>query len=66
MPKMNGYDVAKMMRADANTRTAVLVAVTGWGQPQDRARALAAGFNEHMVKPVDIARVADFLRQIPA
>jgi signal transduction histidine kinase len=66
MPKMNGYEVAKLLRAGGSTRTAVLVAVTGWGQPQDRARALAAGFNEHMVKPVDIARVADFLRQVPA
>ena len=51
LPGIDGYEVARRIRADApGTR---LVAVTGYGQPEDRERALAAGFDVHLVKPVD-------------
>jgi CheY-like chemotaxis protein len=48
---MDGYEVARRIRADVPG--ARLVALTGYGQPEDRERALAAGFDVHLVKPVD-------------
>ncbi|HKB54118.1 MAG TPA: response regulator, partial [Ramlibacter sp.] len=52
MPKMNGYEVAQTLRADGD-HAPVLVAVTGWGQREDMRRAAGAGFDHHLVKPVD-------------
>jgi signal transduction histidine kinase/CheY-like chemotaxis protein len=54
MPKRNGYDVARWVREQPWGRDALLIAATGWGQDQDRRDALAAGFDEHLVKPVDL------------
>jgi two-component system, sensor histidine kinase len=51
MPKVNGYEVARRLRDQA--ARCVLVAVTGWGQEDDRRRARDAGFDRHLVKPVD-------------
>ena len=53
MPKVHGYDVARQLRAQPGTAGALLVAVTGWGQENDRRRAREAGFDRHLVKPVD-------------
>ena len=53
MPMMDGYEVARRLRADPRTRNARLVALTGWGQHEDRARSEDAGFDEHLVKPAD-------------
>ena len=53
LPKMNGYDTAKEMRRQPWGRELVLIAVTGWGQEQDKQSAKDAGFDHHMVKPVD-------------
>ncbi len=53
MPKVNGYDVARHLRAQASTKDCTLVAVTGWGQEDDRRRAQEAGFDRHLTKPVD-------------
>jgi CheY-like chemotaxis protein len=64
LPKMNGYDVARALREAPGTRNAILVAVTGWGQPGDRQRAKEAGFDEHMVKPVDLDRLRELLREV--
>ena len=52
MPGMTGYEVARRVRSDERLRGVRLIAVTGYGQPGDRARARAAGFDAHMVKPV--------------
>jgi PAS domain S-box-containing protein len=52
MPKMTGYDVARRLRAKPWGRDVVLVACTGWGQPEDRRRSKEAGFDHHLVKPV--------------
>lgn len=52
MPHANGIDVARWVRAQDWGRKAALVAVTGWGQQQDRSATLEAGFDEHLVKPV--------------
>jgi CheY-like chemotaxis protein len=53
MPGLNGYEVAERLRRDETLRDALLVAVTGWGQEEDKSRALAAGFDQHLTKPVD-------------
>jgi CheY-like chemotaxis protein len=51
---MSGYEGARAARGAADGRRPVLVALTGYGAPEDRERALAAGFDEHLVKPVDL------------
>ena len=53
MPKLNGYDTAQRLRQQPWGKNVVLVALTGWGQEDDKRRSLEAGFNFHMVKPVD-------------
>jgi signal transduction histidine kinase/CheY-like chemotaxis protein len=55
MPGMNGVEVARKLRESAWGRTIRVVAMTGWGQEEDRQRTHAAGFDEHLVKPVDVA-----------
>jgi CheY-like chemotaxis protein/anti-sigma regulatory factor (Ser/Thr protein kinase) len=52
LPLLNGYDLARLLRADPETAGAALIALTGYGQPADRERALASGFSRHLVKPV--------------
>jgi PAS domain S-box-containing protein len=54
LPGISGYEVAKQLRADARFQRTVLVAVTGWGSEADRERSRAAGFDEHLTKPVDL------------
>ena len=53
LPAMDGYEVARKLRERPETHEAVLAAVTGWGQPEDRRRSKDAGFDRHFVKPVD-------------
>jgi CheY-like chemotaxis protein len=57
LPDMDGYQLARRLRQVAGMDRAMLVAVTGYGQEEDRLKALAAGFDHHMVKPVDTARL---------
>ena len=64
MPKLNGYDLARRMRANPATAGAMLIAVTGWGQEEDRARTEQAGFDGHLVKPIDPASVLNLLASI--
>ena len=59
MPGMSGYDVARTLRAAELGARPILVAVTGWGQADDRRRTAETGFDHHLVKPVDIATVQD-------
>jgi CheY-like chemotaxis protein len=53
LPGLNGYEVAERLRANPETRSMYLVAITGYGRPEDRARASAAGFDDFIVKPLD-------------
>jgi PAS domain S-box-containing protein len=53
MPGLNGYEVAAQLRAEPWGRDVLLVAITGWGQEQDRQLALQSGFDRHVTKPVD-------------
>jgi signal transduction histidine kinase/CheY-like chemotaxis protein len=54
LPGMSGYEVAQRMRQDPLLASAVLIALTGWGTQEDKRKALAAGFDLHMTKPVDV------------
>ncbi|WP_354686147.1 response regulator [Cupriavidus necator] len=54
MPAMDGFETARRLRALPEMRGATLVALTGFGQPEDRRRALEAGFDQHLVKPADL------------
>jgi CheY-like chemotaxis protein len=54
LPEMDGYAVAKTLRTDADTAKARLIAVTGYGTAEDREKSREAGFDSHMVKPVDL------------
>jgi PAS domain S-box-containing protein len=62
MPGLTGYEVARKMRQAASGASLTLIAITGWGQDVDKERAVAAGFNHHLTKPVDPRRLADLLR----
>lgn len=57
LPDINGYEVARRVRALENVRQPRLIALTGWGQEQDKRLAAQAGFDEHWTKPVDAARL---------
>jgi signal transduction histidine kinase len=61
MPKVHGYEVARRLRERPQTADCVLVAVTGWGQEDDRRRAQEAGFDRHLVKPVEAADIETIL-----
>jgi PAS domain S-box-containing protein len=63
MPSMDGFEVARRLRALPNGRDVLLVALTGWGQDHDRMRTADAGFDVHLTKPVDIARLSALLAQ---
>ena len=66
MPGLDGYEVARRLRQHPELRATVLVALTGYGQQEDRRRALEAGFDFHLIKPMDIAALEDLLLKLPA
>jgi two-component system CheB/CheR fusion protein len=57
LPDMNGFDVATALRGDEATREVALIAISGYGRPEDRARCQAAGFDDHLTKPVDLRTI---------
>jgi CheY-like chemotaxis protein len=63
LPKMNGFELAQRIREDPSLEGTLLVAVTGYGQMHDRARASASGFQHHLVKPVEFGALRQLLRQ---
>jgi signal transduction histidine kinase/ActR/RegA family two-component response regulator len=63
LPGLNGYALARALRANPATGETVLVAVTGWGQERDRQLAHEAGFDHHLVKPVEPARIREVLKR---
>ncbi len=63
MPDMNGYDVAERIRHEAWGKELTLIAVTGWGQDADKRRALAAGFDHHLTKPVEFEKLKQLIDQ---
>jgi signal transduction histidine kinase/ActR/RegA family two-component response regulator len=61
MPQMDGYEVARRMRAGPEGRVTRLVALTGWGQEKDRRLSAAAGFDRHLTKPPDVEELRELL-----
>ena len=64
LPKMDGHEVARRVRAQPWGKDIRLVALTGWGQPEDRRRSKDAGFDEHMVKPADYEALMKYLASV--
>lgn len=64
LPDMDGNELAQQLRAHPETAGSVLIAVTGYGQEKDREHSLAAGFDHHLVKPVDSTVLASILATI--
>ncbi len=64
LPKLNGYEAARRIRQQSWGKTVVLVALTGWGQEEDRRRSSEAGFDGHLVKPVDFDRLMTVLANL--
>ena len=64
LPQMNGYEVARTVRADPALEHVVLIALTGYGTAEDRARSRAAGFDHHLVKPVNVDALRDVVGSV--
>lgn len=63
LPKLNGYEVCRVIRKQAWSDSVIIVALTGWGQEEDRRRSAQAGFDHHLVKPVELEKLTDILNQ---
>jgi PAS domain S-box-containing protein len=66
LPKINGYDLARQLRQSGNPRHIVLVAFTGYGQDDDRRRVREAGFDHHLLKPLEPEALARIIDAVPA
>ncbi len=64
LPDIDGHEVARRLRAEVDLGDMLLVALTGWGQDDDRLRSQQAGFDAHLVKPVDIDRLLELLQRV--
>ena len=64
LPGLNGYEVARRIRKEQGTGVR-LIAVTGWGQDEDRRRTAAAGFDHHLTKPVELDELRRLLASVP-
>jgi PAS domain S-box-containing protein len=64
LPKLDGYEVAQRIRAQPWGKSTLLIAVTGYGQDEDRRRSLEAGFDYHMIKPVNLAELEKTLTDL--
>src|SRR5688572_4570288 len=62
MPRLNGYEACRLIRAEPWGNTAVIIALTGWGQEEDRQLAAEVGFDHYLVKPVETATLAKLLK----
>jgi CheY-like chemotaxis protein len=63
LPDMDGIELARRLRRLPASARALLIAVTGYGQDSDRQQTLAAGFNRHLVKPLDLQQLSSILHQ---
>lgn len=64
LPEIDGNELAQRLRAEPETAHSLLIAITGYGQEQDRKQTLAAGFDHHLVKPVDTKKLAALLAEV--
>ena len=65
MPRLNGFEAARRIREQPWGKEMVLVALTGWGQNDDRRRSKEAGFDHHLVKPLDFTALLKLLAERP-
>jgi signal transduction histidine kinase len=65
LPRLDGYEVGRRIRAAEWGRDMVLIALTGWGQAEDRRRTREAGFDSHLVKPLNLDLLDELLRRLP-
>jgi len=65
LPKINGFDACRRIRQNPWAENIVIIALTGWGQEEDRRKSAAAGFDGHLVKPVDLTELMDLLACLP-
>jgi CheY-like chemotaxis protein len=65
LPGIDGYEVARRLRGRADLPGILIIAITGYGQESDRQRALEAGFDQHLVKPVDLEILRRLLADAP-
>jgi CheY-like chemotaxis protein len=66
LPGMDGYEVARGIRREPTLQDITLVALTGYGSAEDRSAAIAAGFDYHVVKPVDPDRLEQMICRLPS
>jgi len=66
LPRMNGYEVCRRIRQESWGQDLTVVALTGWGQEEDRQRSREAGFDAHLVKPVDYDNLTKLLTSLPS
>jgi PAS domain S-box-containing protein len=64
LPRLNGYDAARRIREQPGGAKRALIALTGWGQQEDRRRTAEAGFDHHLVKPIDLGALQSLLGQL--
>jgi CheY-like chemotaxis protein len=64
LPKMNGYEAARHIRGQPWGKGMALIALTGWGQEEDKYRALEAGFDQHLTKPIEAAALRNLLASL--
>ena len=65
LPGLTGHEVAQRIRMSAGGEGVMLIALTGWGQPADRQRSAEAGFDLHLVKPIDLFEISDLIASAP-
>jgi CheY-like chemotaxis protein len=65
MPGLNGYDTCRLIRQQLFGQSMVLIALTGFGQEEDKRLSQEAGFNAHLVKPVDLGALIELLATLP-
>ena len=66
LPKMDGYEVCQAIRRNKSRRRPLVIALTGWGQDNDRRKSMEAGFDHHLVKPVSFDVVMQLLTRLSA
>jgi PAS domain S-box-containing protein len=64
LPKLNGFEACRLIREQPKGKDAVIIAMTGWGQEEDRRRSREAGFDHHMVKPVDLQALMKMVSEL--
>jgi CheY-like chemotaxis protein len=64
MPRLGGVEVARRLRASEGSHDMILIALSGWGREDDRRRTAAAGFDHHLVKPLDLDVLAELLAAV--